>query len=205
MGTLLFVSNVSVDGWTEDADGRLDWAPGDDDVFRCITDLLRTTSVLLYGRRMYEAMSLWETDPSLAATSSDFRDFAEVWQAADKVVFSTTMTSAPTARTQLEPRFDAGAVEAMKASAERDLMIGGPQLAAEAFHHGLVDEVHLFVWPVLLGGRKPALPTHRRAELTLLDERRFDSGVVLLRYSSSVTPNTSGNDSARRTGTPPRS
>ena len=182
MAKLVYASNVSLDGCTEDERGGFEWAAPDDDVFAFITDLLRSAGTYLYGRRMYDTMAVWETDAALAAQSNLMGDFANVWKAADKVVYSTTLTAVTTANTRLERHFDPDAVRALKAEAGSDLIVGGPNLAAQAFNAGLVDECHLFIWPVVLGGRKPALPTDTRAELELLDERRFSSGVVHLRY-----------------------
>jgi dihydrofolate reductase len=179
---LIYASNMSLDGWTEDARGALDWAPPDDDVFVRITELMRSTGTYLYGRRMYDAMAVWETDPTLADQSDLMADYATVWQAADKVVYSSTLAAPRTANTRLERDFDPGAVRELKAAAGRDLLVGGPNLAAQALAAGLVDEVALFVWPVVLGGRTPALSTGTRVELVLVDEHRFASGVVHLRY-----------------------
>ena len=182
MAKLIYASNMSLDGWTEDAQGAFDWAPPDDEVFVCITDVMRSAGTYLYGRRMYATMAVWETDPALAAQSDRTREFANVWQAADKVVYSTTLSVALTDKTRLERHFDAGALRELKAASGRDLLVGGPNLAAQAFDAGLVDECQLFIWPVILGGGNPALKTDRRADLTLLDEHRFDNGVVRLRY-----------------------
>ena len=182
MAKLIYASNMSLDGCTEDVHGALDWAPPDDAVFAFITEVMRSAGTYLYGRRMYETMAVWETDAGLAAQSDLMREFANVWQAPDKVVYSTTLAAVSTANTMLERRFDPGAVQDLKAAASSDLLVGGPTLAAQAFEAGLVDECHLFVWPVILGGRKPALPTGVRAELELLDERRVGNGVVALRY-----------------------
>jgi dihydrofolate reductase len=182
MAKLIYVSNVSLDGCTEDERGAVDWATPDDDVFAFTTDLLRSMGTHLYGRRMYDTMAPWETDADLAAQSDLMSEFANVWQAADKVVYSTTLAAVSTAKTRLERHFDPGAVHDLKAAASSDLMVGGPNLAAQAFKAGLLDECHLFIWPVVLGGGKPALPTDTRAELELLDERRFSNGVVYLRY-----------------------
>jgi dihydrofolate reductase len=136
----------------------------------------------LYGRRLYDTMAVWETDATLAAQSDLMSDFADVWKAATKVVYSSTLDAVSTASTRLERHFDPGAVRDLKAAASSDLIVGGPNLAAQAFKAGLVDECHLFFWPVVLAGRKPALPTDTRAELELLDERRFSNGVVHLCY-----------------------
>lgn len=182
MPKLIYASNVSLDGFTEDQQGRVDWAPRDDAVFGLATDLMRSAGTYLYGRRMYESMAVWETEPALAAQSDLTRKFAEVWQTANKVVYSTTLTEVSTARSRLERDFDPGAVGNLKASAKSNLLVGGPSLAALAFKAGLVDECHLIIWPVVLGGRKPALPTDTRVDLELLDERRFGNGVVHLHY-----------------------
>ena len=182
MARLIYASNMSLDGCTEDEGGAFDWAPPDDDVFAAITEVMRSAGTYLYGRRMYETMAVWETDSSLAAPSDLTADFAHVWQAADKVVYSSSLAASNTAHTRLERHFDPSAVHDLKAAADRDLLVGGPTLAGQALAAGLVDELQLFVWPVVLGGRKPALPTDIRADLELLDEHRFGNGVVQLRY-----------------------
>jgi len=182
MARLIYASNMSLDGCTEDERGAFDWAPPDDDVFAFITELMRSAGTYLYGRRMYETMAVWETDSTLAAQSDLTAHYAKVWQAADKVVYSSTLAAPPTANTRLERNFDPSAVLDLKAAASRDLLVGGPNLAAQALVAGLVDELQLFVWPVVLGGRKPALPTDMRADLELLDKHRFSNGVVQLRY-----------------------
>jgi dihydrofolate reductase len=184
MAKLIYASNASLDGWTEDAKGAVDWAPPDDEVFAFITDLMRSAGTYLYGRRMYETMAVWETDATLAEQSDLTADFANAWQAAAKVVYSTTLAAASTANTRLERNFDPGAVRDLKAAAKRDLLVGGPNLAAQALEAGLVDECQLFIWPILLGGGKPALKIDTRADLELVDERRFGNGVVHLRYRS---------------------
>jgi len=182
MAKLIYVSNVSLDGYIEDEHGSLDWTEPDDEVFAFITDLVRSVGTSLYGRRLYESMAVWETDPALAAQSELTADFANVWEAADKVVYSTTLEAVSTAKTRLERSFDPDSVRDMKASATSDLTVGGANLAAHAFKAGLVDECQLFIHPVLVGGGKPALPSGPRAELELLDERRFRNGVIYLRY-----------------------
>jgi dihydrofolate reductase len=182
MVKLVYASNTSLDGWTEDADGGFSWAPPDDEVFVSITGLMASFGTYLYGRRMYETLAPWETDPALAAQSEQRADYARAWQAADKVVYSSTLTEAPTTKTRIERSFDPDAVRERKATAGADLLVGGPHLAAQALAAGLVDELVLYVWPVLLGGRNPALPTDLRADLELLDEHRFDGGTVRLRY-----------------------
>lgn len=179
---LIYATNMSLDGYTEDEHGDFAWAPPDDEVFATIAELMRSAGTYLYGRRMYNTMAVWETDPALAAQSEPFGDFANAWQAADKVVYSTTLPTVPTAKTRLEATFDPQAVRRLKTDARRDLIVGGPNLAGQAFNSGLVDECQLFIWPVILGGRNPALPTGMRGELELLDEHRFNSGVLHVRY-----------------------
>jgi dihydrofolate reductase len=182
MAKLIYVANVTLDGYTEDAHGRFDWTAPTDEYFTFITDLVRPVGAYLLGRRMYETMAVWETDPTLAAQSELMADFANVWQAADKIVYSTTLHEVSTANTRLERRFDADSVRDIKTSATGDVTVGGPTLAAHAFDAGLVDECHLFVGPVLVGGGKSAFPSDARTELELLDEHRFGNGVVYLRY-----------------------
>ncbi len=183
MAKLIYIANVSVDGYIEDAHGRFDWTEPTDEAFAFITDLVRPVGTYLYGRRLYETMAVWETEPALAAESELRADFANLWQAADKIVYSTTLGSASTANTRIERRFDPDAVRDLKASAARDLTIGGSILAAHTFDAGLVDECHLFVGPVLVGGGKPAFPSNTRVELDLQEERRFGPGVYL-RYGT---------------------
>ena len=182
MAKLIYVSNVSLDGYIEDAHGNFDWTAPNDEVFAFITDLLRAFGIHLYGRRLYEAMAVWETDPALAAQSDLMSDFALLWQDTRKVVYSTTLDAVPTAKTTLEPAFESDSVRDMRASASGDLLVGGANLAAQAFAARLVDECHLFIVPVVVGGGKRALPAGMRVDLELLDERRFNNGVVYLRY-----------------------
>jgi dihydrofolate reductase len=182
MAKLIYVTNVSVDGYIEDERGTFDWFPRDDEVFAFTTDLLRSVGTLLYGRRLYEAMAVWETNAALAAQSDLMADFASTWQAASKVVYSTTLAEVSTADTRLERHFDPAAVHELKATASSDLTVGGANLATQAFKAGLVDECQLLVWPIVVGGGKPGLPTGILAKLELLDERRFGNGVVHLRY-----------------------
>ena len=182
MADLIYLTNVSLDGYIEDERGAFDWLPMDDEVFALYTDLLQSVGTFLYGRRLYESMAVWETDAALAAQSDLMADFAGAWQAANKVVYSTTLAAVSTADTRLERRFEPAAVHELKAKAGRDLTVGGANLATQAFRAGLVDECRLFVWPVVVGGGKPGLPTGMRADLELLDERRFRNGVLHLRY-----------------------
>ena len=182
MARLIYIANVSLDGYIEDEQGSFEWTAPDDELFVFITGLLRPVGTYLYGRRMYDTMAVWETDPAVAGQSELMAGFAQVWQAADKIVYSTTLDAVATAKTRLERSFDAASVRALKASATSDVTVGGPHLAAHAFKAGLVDECHLFVRPVLVGGGKPALPSGVRTDLELLDDRQLSHGVVYLRY-----------------------
>jgi dihydrofolate reductase len=169
---------MSLDGYIEDKDGKFDWAVPDEEVHRFINDLERSAGTYLYGRRMYEMMAGWETNPSLAAESPFMQDFAAIWQAADKIVYSQKLETVATARTRIERDFDPEAVRQLKATTGQDLLIGGPDLAAHAFRARLVDECHLFLVPIVVGGGKRSLPNNVRLELELLEERRFDNGMV---------------------------
>jgi dihydrofolate reductase len=178
---LIYSAIASLDGYIADEAGRFDWAVPDDEVHTVINDLERSVGTYLYGRRMYEVMSGWET-VALADQPPYMRDFALVWQAADKIVYSTTLERVSTARTRIERAFDPEAVRRVKASQTRDLSVGGPDLAARAFEAGLVDECHLFVAPIVVGGGTQSFPDHVRVRLDLVDERRFGNGMVHLRY-----------------------
>jgi dihydrofolate reductase len=180
MARLIYSAIASLDGYVADEDGRFDWAAPDDEVHAFVNDQERPIGTYLYGRRMYEVMQAWETMDTPAPSVE--RDFAQIWRAADKVVYSTTLEAVPTARTRLERRFDPDAVRELKATAERDLSIGGPHLAAAALRAGLVDECQLYLSPVVVGGGTRARPDGVRAPLELLGEHRFGSGVVHLRY-----------------------
>ncbi len=182
MAKLLYSAIASLDGYVADEDGNFGWAVPDEEVHAFINDLQRPIGTYLYGRRMYETMIGWETDPTLADRSPLMRDFAEIWQAADKIVYSKTLEAVSTTRTRIERDFDPEAVRQKKALAGRDLTVGGPELAAEAFKAGLVDECHLFVAPMVVGGGKRSLPDKVRLMLELLDERRFGNGMVYLNY-----------------------
>lgn len=180
---LSYLTNTSLDGYIEDATGDFGFSEPDDEVHGFVNDLVRPVGTHLYGRRLYETMAVWETDPSLAEGSDVMRDFAQLWQAADKVVFSRSLDRTTTARTRLERNFDPEAIRAMKAAATADMIIGGAELAGQALRAGVVDECGLLVHPVVVGGGKRALPDDLRADLELLDERRFAAGgVVYLRY-----------------------
>ena len=151
-----------------------------------MNDLARPVGTYLYGRRMYETMVFWERPPDLAAQPPIVHDFAAIWQAADKVVYSKTLRTATSARTRIQREFDPEAVRQLKATAGRDLTVGGAVLAALAIEAGLVDEYHLFLVPVVVGGGKRALPSGVRMDLELLDERRFLAGTVYLHYRAAT-------------------
>jgi dihydrofolate reductase len=182
MAHLIYITNSSLDGYIEDMQGKFDWTTPDDEVFRFISNLVRGAGTYLYGRRLYESMLVWETDPSLVAESPLRRDFAEIWQAANKIVYSRTLKTASTRKTQLERSFDPAAIRQLKAAVDRDILIGGSELAAQAFRSGLIDECHLFLHPIIVGGGKHTLPDNVRMELELLEERGFGNGEVFLRY-----------------------
>jgi dihydrofolate reductase len=179
---LIYSAIASLDGYVADEDGRFEWAVPDEEVHRFVNDLERPVGTYLYGRRMYEVMAAWEALDTRADQPPSTRDFAEIWRAAEKIVYSRTLTRVSSARTQIERDFDPEAVRQLKASAERDLSVGGPELAGQAMRAGLVDEYHLFVTPVVVGGGKRSLPDNVRLQLELLDERRFGNGVVHLHY-----------------------
>jgi dihydrofolate reductase len=179
IASLIYVAITSLDGYIEDEQGTFDWAEPDEEVHAFINDLARPVGTELYGRRMYETMVYWETAGDEGAV---YRDYAEIWRAAEKVVYSRTLQSVSSQRTRIERRFDAGEIRRLKENSPSDIMIGGAELAGQAIAEGLVDECMLFLGPVLVGGGKRALPTGVRAELELLDERRFRSGVVHLHY-----------------------
>jgi dihydrofolate reductase len=188
MGKLIYSAICSLDGYIEDETGDFQWAAPDEDVHAYVNDLERPIGTYLYGRRMYETMKFWETEGGGADDGPVSQDYAHVWRAADKVVFSRTLAEASTARTRIEPQFDPAMVRALKDSSEQDISIGGPALAAEGFRAGLVDECHLFLHPIIVGSGKSALPHDVRVQLGFLDERRFRSGVVHLHYRVSDRP-----------------
>jgi len=185
MVNLIYSAITSLDGYIEDENGKFDWAEPDEEVFAFVNDLERSIGTYLYGRRMYQTMVAWETMDT-DGQPPIMQDFAELWRAADKVVYSRTLDEASTARTWIERDFDPVAVRQLKESAGRDLTVGGPGLAAHAFGGGLGDECHLFRVPIVVGGGKKSLPQKVRAPLELLDERRFDGGVVHLHYRTRI-------------------
>jgi dihydrofolate reductase len=182
MAKLIYSAITSLDGYVADEDGNFDWAAPDEEVHNFVNNLERPIGTYLYGRRMYETMVYWETAHTGADQPPLMQDFAEIWQAADKVVYSKTLETASSARTRIERDFDPEAVRRLKASSRRDMSVGGPELAAQAIDAGLVDEFHLFLTPILVGGGKQSLPNDVRLKLELLDERRFGNGVVHLHY-----------------------
>jgi dihydrofolate reductase len=182
MAKLIYSAITSLDGYVADEDGNFDWAAPDEEVHTFVNDLERSVGTYLYGRRIYQVMDVWETDHTLADHSPVTRDFAQIWQAADKIVYSKTLETVSTTRTRIERDFDPEVVRQMKARAGRDISVGGPELAAQAIKAGLVDEWHLFVTPIVVGGGKRSLPDDVRVKLELLDERRFEGGVVHLHY-----------------------
>jgi dihydrofolate reductase len=188
MATLIYTAIMSLDGYVADRNGNFDWAAPDEEVHSFVNDLERSAGTHLYGRRMYEVMAFWETAHMLADQTPVFKDYADIWQAADKIVYSRTLEKVTSARTRIERDFDPEAVRQMKAQAKRDIAVGGPKLAAQAIKAGLVDEYHLFVAPVMVGGGNQALPDEVRVNLELMDERSFNSGVVYLHYRTSDSP-----------------
>jgi dihydrofolate reductase len=179
VGKLIYTAIASLDGYIEDQHGKFDWAVPDDEVHAFINDLTRPEETHLYGRRMYETMVAWET---MDADRPSIRDFAEIWRAAEKIVYSRSLESVSSGRTRIEREFDPEAVRKLKETAGGDIAIGGPELAGQAMDAGLIDLYHMFLVPVLVGGGKRAIPDGVRAELELIDERRFASGVIFLRY-----------------------
>ncbi len=185
MAKLIYSMLTSLDGYVADPNGSFDFAAPDEEVHAAVNELARHVGTFLLGRRMYDVLVAWET-MSLEGEPAVMRDFAAIWRAADKVVYSKTLEKVSSARTRIEREFDPGAVTRLKAASTRDLSVGGPELASHAFRAGLVDECHLFLMPVLVGGGTRFLPDGVRVYLELLDERRFASGVVLVRYRTTA-------------------
>jgi dihydrofolate reductase len=182
MAMLIYSAITSLDGYIEDRAGNFDWAAPDDDVLSFLNELERPIGTYLYGRRMYETMVYWETADVPADESPATSEWAQLWRAADKVIYSRSLESTSIARSRIEREFDPDAVRAMKDTVGQDITIGGANLAAQAFRAGLVDRCQLYLTPVIVGGGKPALPGDVRLDLRLLDERRFANGVVFLDY-----------------------
>jgi dihydrofolate reductase len=186
MARLIYSAIASLDGYVADEHGHFDWAAPGEEVHGFVNDLERPIGTYLYGRRMYDVMVAWETMDAGADQQPAMRDYANIWRAADKIVYSTTLEKATSAQTRIVRDFDPEAIRQMKANAERDISVGGPELAAQALKAGLVDEIHLFLTPIIVGGGTQALPDHVRLKLDLLDERRFSSGVVHLHYRTTI-------------------
>jgi dihydrofolate reductase len=181
---LIYSALTSLDGYVADEDGNFDWAAPDEEVHRFVNDLERPVGTHLYGRRMYEVMAYWETARTAADQPPHIEEYAEIWQTADKIVYSKTLDAVSSARTRLERDFDPEAVRQLKAGADRDISVGGPELAGHAIKAGLVDEYHLILAPVAVGAGTHWLPAGVRLNLELLDERRFGNGTVYLRYGT---------------------
>jgi dihydrofolate reductase len=182
MAKLIYSVIMSLDGYVADEHGNFDWAAPDDEVHTFVNDLERQVGTYLYGRRMYEVMVAWETPETFAEQPPVVQEFAKIWKAAGKIVYSKTLEKASSAGTRIERTFDPEAVGQMKSTAERDISVGGPNLAAQAMRAGLVDECHLFVVPVVIGGGNQAFPNNVRMNLELVDERRFRNGAVHLHH-----------------------
>jgi dihydrofolate reductase len=184
MARLIYSAIASLDGYTNDADGRFDWLAPDEEVHAFVNDCERPIGTYLYGRRMYDVMAAWET-MDVSGDTPPMRDYQQIWQAADKVVYSRTLDEPRSVRTRIEREFDPEAVRALKASATSDISIGGPELAKQAIAAGLVDEISLFLNPIIIGGGNAALPDGVRIPLELVAERRFGNGVVYVSYAAS--------------------
>lgn len=186
MARLIYSAIASLDGYVEDKQGKIDWGAPDGEVHAFVNDVERPIGTYLYGRRMYETMVAWETMNVSGDQAAVSRDFAEIWRAAEKIVYSRTLQTPSSGRTRIERDFHPATVRQLKQSSARDITVGGAELAGEAIAAGLVDECHLYLVPILLGGGKRALPSDVRAQLGLLAERRFPSGVVHLHYALRV-------------------
>ena len=186
LAKLIYAAIASLDGYVEDEEGSFDWAMPDEEMHAFVNDLERPIGTNLYGRRMYETMVFWETAGTEPDEPEVFRDYAEIWRATDKIVYSRTLRTATSARTRIEREFDRDAVRQLKESSRADIAIGGAELAGQALGAGLVDECHLFLCPIVVGGGKRALPDDVHAEFVLLEERRFGNDVVHLHYRVGV-------------------
>ena len=185
MAKLIYSAIASLDGYVADERGNFDWAAPSDEVHAFVNDLERPVGTYLYGRRMYEVMQAWETMPTSPDHPVSY-DFTKIWQAADKIVYSTTLTEVSSRKTRIERDFDPATVRQLLAAADRDVGVGGPQLAAQAIRAGLVSEYHLFLTPIIVGGGNPALPSGALVSLELMDIRRFENGTVYLNYRTPV-------------------
>jgi dihydrofolate reductase len=182
VGRLVYTAITSLDGYIADESGSFDWSVPDEEVHGFVNDQERAFGTYLYGRRLYEVMAAWETLGTAPDEQREIRDYAGIWRAADKIVYSSTLRDVSSERTRIERRFDVDAVTRLKRESTSDLTIGGAELAGHALVAGLVDEVRLFVSPVIVGGGTRALPAGLRLDLRLLGERRFDNGVIYSAY-----------------------
>lgn len=182
MGSLIYSFFVSLDGYIADEHGDFAWAEPNEEVHAFVNGIERSIGTNLYGRKLYELMAIWETPDALPEQSPAILEYARIWQAAEKIVFSRTLTTVTTSRTTMKRELDPAFVRDLKERSEKDISLGGPTLAAEVIRAGLVDEYHVFVVPVIIGGGNPFLPDRARADLELLDQRRFKNGIVYLRY-----------------------
>jgi dihydrofolate reductase len=180
LSQLIYITNMSLDGYVEDENGAFDWGNPDQVFFAFITELLRPIGTYLYGRRLYETMAYWEAPAE--SSPPERLDFARIWQEAEKIVFSRTLTGATTRRTRVEREFDFETIRTLKRESAHDVSIGGAELAGLAIEANLVDECHLFLHPVIVGGGKPAFRPALRRNLELLETRRFGTGVIYVRY-----------------------
>ncbi|MGH2362156.1 MAG: dihydrofolate reductase family protein [bacterium] len=185
MAKLIYTALTSLDGYVADKNGKFDWAEPDEEVHTFVNDLLRPVGTHIYGRRMYEVMAAWQTMQT-RGQAQFIANFADLWRSAEKVVYSTSLEVASTPRTWIERVFDPEAIRLMKASAQRDLTISGPTLAAHAFRADLVDDCHLFIAPIMVGGGLSAFPRDVLLHLALQQERRFSNGTVYLHYRSTT-------------------
>ena len=186
MARLIYSAITSLDGYVADEDGNFDWAEPDEEMHTFVNDLERPVGTYLYGRRMYEVMAYWETAQTIPDQPDFIQDYAEIWQAADKIVYSRSLEVTSSARTRIQRDFDVDAIRQMKELAAKDLTVGGPDLAAQALRAGLVDQCHFFTAPIVVGGGTRSLPNDVRLELELLEERRFGNGMVYVSYGKAI-------------------
>jgi dihydrofolate reductase len=187
MARLSYTGIMSLDGYVADAEGSFDWSMPDEEVHAFVNDLARDVGTYLFGRRMYEVLEVWD-HMDLTDQPDVIRDYANIWRAADKIVYSTTLDSVTSGRTTVERQFDPAAVRRLKAESDKELSVGGPDLADSAIRMGLVDDYHLFISPVVVGGGKRYLPADIRLQLELVAERCFENGVIYLQYRDARSP-----------------
>ncbi len=186
MAKLIYSGFTSLDGYVADETGNFDWAELSEEVFAFINNRERRIGTYLFGRKVYETMAVWETPEVIPDLPAAALEYVPIWQAAEKIVYSTTLQTVSAARTRLERKFDEDAVRELKAGATRDVGIGGPALAAQAIRAGLVDEFNLLIAPIIAGGGNPYLPDKVHVKLELVDERRFENGLIHVRYRSKM-------------------